>query len=256
MSNAEDNINTHNDNVGIAFVVTIGAGISTILGASVVFIPTLVKLANQKVLASSMGLSAGVMIYVSFVEIMVKSRDRFRRAGHGNAACHVYAACCFFGGIFVMSGLHALAGWLTGGHHHHHHHHHHRDDESHKRSRKSRTRDNSSHDLAHDDDDESSSCGYSFDIDDDDSTPCHHHPNKPTNNVEKVHQHVADQAEACEKGQGVKKTCQDDDELTLNSRGSPDEEHGDEDLSETGKKKLLMVLPTTRFIIPTSILLN
>ena len=60
---------TDSDNVGIAMALVAGAGASTALGASVVFFPSLVKLASRRVLASALGLSAGVMTYVSFVEI-------------------------------------------------------------------------------------------------------------------------------------------------------------------------------------------
>jgi zinc transporter, ZIP family len=57
-------------NVGLAFGLVIGAGLATALGAAVVFIPSLVKLASRRVLASALGFSAGVMTYVSFVEIV------------------------------------------------------------------------------------------------------------------------------------------------------------------------------------------
>ena len=55
----------------------------TCLGAAVVFSPRLVSLANKKFLASSLAGAAGVMIYVSFVEIFQKSlvRTLIRVAG-------------------------------------------------------------------------------------------------------------------------------------------------------------------------------
>lgn len=42
---------------------------------------TQVKLASKRFLAGSLGLAAGVMLYVSLVEIFVKSQDSF--ANHG-----------------------------------------------------------------------------------------------------------------------------------------------------------------------------
>ena len=57
----------------LAFALTLGAGMFTCLGASVVFFPSLVKFANKQFLASSLAVAAGVMIYVSFVEIFQKS---------------------------------------------------------------------------------------------------------------------------------------------------------------------------------------
>jgi zinc transporter, ZIP family len=70
-----------NENVAVAFALVLGAGASTGLGASVVFFPSLVKLASRRTLAAGLGLSAGVMSYVSFVEIFQKSVRSFGDAG-------------------------------------------------------------------------------------------------------------------------------------------------------------------------------
>jgi ZIP family zinc transporter len=97
-------------NVGIAFGAVFAAGGSTAIGAAIVFFPKLVKLASRKVLASSLGISAGVMTYVSFVEIFQKSVGAFdlmnkfeiengdKRAGRAN----LYAALSFFLGVVIM----------------------------------------------------------------------------------------------------------------------------------------------------------
>ena len=63
---------------GLGFLVVILAGMSTGLGAAVVFFPRFVKLATRRVLASSLGISGGVMVYVSFVEIFYKSQLSFQ----------------------------------------------------------------------------------------------------------------------------------------------------------------------------------
>lgn len=94
--------NTDSQNVAIAFALTIGAGLSTALGAAVVFIPSLVRFANRKTLAASLGLSAGVMIYVSFVEIYRKSYNAFMSAGHGKGGSSLYSTLTFFAGVFLM----------------------------------------------------------------------------------------------------------------------------------------------------------
>ena len=60
----------------LAFGLTMAAGMCTCLGAAVVFSPRLVSLANKKFLACSLVGAAGVMIYVSFVEIFQKSLVR------------------------------------------------------------------------------------------------------------------------------------------------------------------------------------
>lgn len=110
-----------NENVGIAFALVIGAGLSTAIGASVVFFPSLVQYASRRTLAGALGLSAGVMCYVSFVEILQKSMDSFEEAGHDENDAYVYATLCFFGGVFFMVALNYMVTSLLGGHGHHHH---------------------------------------------------------------------------------------------------------------------------------------
>jgi zinc transporter ZupT len=97
MSESEDS----GDNVGIALALVFGAGASTAIGAAVVFFPSLVKLASKRVLAGSLGFSAGVMTYVSFVEIFTKSRTSFEERHDENTA-HLYATICFFAGVAIM----------------------------------------------------------------------------------------------------------------------------------------------------------
>jgi len=104
---------SNNDNQGIAFGAVFAAGASTAVGAAIVFFPRLVKLASRKVLASSLGISAGVMTYVSFVEIFQKSvgafddmnefeiKDDDKRAGRAN----LYAALSFFLGVVIMMSI-------------------------------------------------------------------------------------------------------------------------------------------------------
>jgi ZIP family zinc transporter len=59
---------------------------------------------TQKVvsIAGSLGLSAGVMIYVSFAEIFTKSLISFEDAGYDEDAAYIYATCCFFAGVILM----------------------------------------------------------------------------------------------------------------------------------------------------------
>ena len=85
------------------------AGLATALGAAVVFFPSLVKLASRRVLASALGFSAGVMTYVSFVEIFSKSRKAFINYGETESNAYLYATLCFFGGVGVMLVSNALA---------------------------------------------------------------------------------------------------------------------------------------------------
>ena len=93
---------TAEGNAAIAFALVLAAGASTGLGAAVVFFPKLVKLASRRVLAASLGFSAGVMSYVSFVEIFGKATLSFIEAGHDENKAYIYATCCFFAGVISM----------------------------------------------------------------------------------------------------------------------------------------------------------
>ncbi len=55
----------------IAFGLTLFAGLSTGIGSALAFFA---KRTNTRLLSVSLGFSAGVMIYVSFVDIFVKAR--------------------------------------------------------------------------------------------------------------------------------------------------------------------------------------
>eukprot|EP00038_Savillea_parva_P019961 m.29898 g.29898 ORF g.29898 m.29898 type:complete len:397 (+) comp4642_c0_seq2:80-1270(+) len=61
-------------NLGIAFAMTAGAGLATSIGAATVFLP---RFDDKKYLGISLAFAAGVMLYVSFVEIFIKSYDAF-----------------------------------------------------------------------------------------------------------------------------------------------------------------------------------
>jgi zinc transporter, ZIP family len=96
------NMPVQSENVGAAFGLVIAAGAATALGAAVVFVPTLVKLANRNVLAGSLGFSAGVMVYVSFSEILFKSLRSFEEGGIDPDRSFIYTSLCFFLGILLV----------------------------------------------------------------------------------------------------------------------------------------------------------
>jgi len=118
------------ENVGVAFAAVCAAGASTAIGASVVFFPKLVKLASRRVLAASLGFSAGVMIYVSFVEIFQKSLEAFKahaiEGGYdddkADSRSYIFGTLSFFAGVVVMIGLNFLVDKLSNGSHHGHAH--------------------------------------------------------------------------------------------------------------------------------------
>jgi len=117
------------ENLGIAFGAVIAAGASTAIGAAVVFFPKLVKLASRRVLAASLGFAAGVMTYVSFVEIFHKSVGAFTDHAIGagftkdksDSRGYVFGTLSFFGGVAIMIGVDKLVNKLSGNGHGHPH---------------------------------------------------------------------------------------------------------------------------------------
>ncbi|KAL7526505.1 hypothetical protein ACHAWF_001798 [Thalassiosira exigua] len=103
-------------NVGVAMGLVCAAGAATGLGSTVVFFPALVKRASRRVLASSLGLSAGVMIYVSFVEIFVKSIGGFVDAGFDENRAYLYSTLSLFGGVLLIKIVDMCVRRLSGDH--------------------------------------------------------------------------------------------------------------------------------------------
>ena len=78
-----------------AFGLTLFAGLSTGIGSALAFFT---RQTNTRFLSLSLGFSAGVMIYVSFMEIMVKSQEALV-AELGNTTGTWVTVLSFFGGI-------------------------------------------------------------------------------------------------------------------------------------------------------------
>ena len=87
------------ENVLIAFGLTLFAGLATGIGSALAFFT---KRTNTKFLSSALGFSAGVMIYVSFVEIIVKAQDSLI-IPLGERAGTWATVASFFGGIFLIA---------------------------------------------------------------------------------------------------------------------------------------------------------
>lgn len=92
-------------NLLFAFMLTIFAGLATSIGALLAFFS---KSKNYTTLSIGMGFSAGVMIYVSFVEILEKSKVAFTELYGQSITAEALALLCFFAGI----GLSALIDYL------------------------------------------------------------------------------------------------------------------------------------------------
>lgn len=88
-----------NASVGFAFFLTLLAGLSTGIGSCIAFLS---RHTNQKFLSVSLGFSAGVMIYVSFVEIFSKARESLVNFLSMRAGSWV-TVVSFFGGMAVIA---------------------------------------------------------------------------------------------------------------------------------------------------------
>jgi ZIP family zinc transporter len=83
-------------NTFFAFLLTLFAGLSTGIGSLIAFFA---NKTNTKLLSFSLGLSAGVMIYISFVEMLPNSINLLSRAYAEPGT--FYAVVAFFGGILI-----------------------------------------------------------------------------------------------------------------------------------------------------------
>ena len=87
------------NNYVFAFLLTLFAGLATGIGSGLAFIA---KKTNPKFLSSSLGFSAGVMIYVSFVEILSKAKISLASVMSDKLA-YIYTTLAFFGGIALIA---------------------------------------------------------------------------------------------------------------------------------------------------------
>lgn len=86
-------------NILIAFLLTLIAGLSTGIGSCIAF---LTKHTNKKFLCISMGFSAGVMIYVSMIEIFFKAQNSLINE-LGKVLGSWINVIAFFGGMFLIA---------------------------------------------------------------------------------------------------------------------------------------------------------
>lgn len=85
--------------ISLAFGLTLFAGLSTGIGSAIAFFA---KRTNTKFLSLSLGFSAGVMIYVSLVEIFQKAKDALI-IDNGEVMGTWYTVISFFGGILFIA---------------------------------------------------------------------------------------------------------------------------------------------------------
>ena len=84
-----------------AFLLTMIAGLSTGIGSAIALFA---KRTNTKFLSVSIGFSAGVMIYVSMIEIFAKAKD-ILSASMGMKRGSIATVIAFFGGIIFIAAI-------------------------------------------------------------------------------------------------------------------------------------------------------
>ncbi|GET22876.1 zinc transporter ZupT [Prolixibacter denitrificans] len=86
-------------NILTAFLLTLFAGLSTGIGSAIAFFT---KRTNTKLLSVALGFSAGVMIYISFMEIFPHAQE-ILIGKLGKLRGHWYSLLAFFGGMLLIT---------------------------------------------------------------------------------------------------------------------------------------------------------
>ena len=92
-------------NFWTAFCMVSLAGLATGIGSLISFLS---KNTSARFLAVALGFSAGVMVYVSFMEIMPGARDSFLTAGFGDGGSTARMTAGFFLGMALMAVIDML----------------------------------------------------------------------------------------------------------------------------------------------------
>jgi len=110
-----DRFSWSHPNIPFAIGISLGSGLATAVGGSMVFCPELLRRVPQAtVLAVSLALSAGVMLYVSFIEIFVKANEAIASTeGISEGAAAVITTVCFFAGMGICAMLELLVHCMS-----------------------------------------------------------------------------------------------------------------------------------------------
>lgn len=100
----------------VAFSLTLLAGLATGVGSAIAF---MARRTNTRFLAVALGFSAGVMIYVSFVEIFQKARQALC-GQFGDVVGAWMTVAAFFGGVAVIALIDKLVPSYENPHEMHH----------------------------------------------------------------------------------------------------------------------------------------
>ncbi len=85
----------------LAFAITIGAGMATVLGS---FLVIWARQTNTRLLAFGLAFAGGAMVYVSLVEIFVKANESFAKSSDPKTA-YMYATLFFFVGVAILFAI-------------------------------------------------------------------------------------------------------------------------------------------------------
>lgn len=88
-----------NEQLIFAFSITLFAGLSTGIGSALAFYA---KRTNERFLSAALGFSAGVMIYVSMIEIFAKARESLSLV-YGPSKGYAVTTLAFFFGIALIA---------------------------------------------------------------------------------------------------------------------------------------------------------
>ena len=107
-------------NIPAAIIVSIGAGLATSIGGAMVFFPEFLKRVPQNViLGVALAVSAGVMLYVSFIEIFAKALASIEEDGSfSSGQATGLTTLMFFLGMFCCVLLEVAVVKMQGGHNH------------------------------------------------------------------------------------------------------------------------------------------
>lgn len=88
----------------VPLLLTLGAGLATGIGSTIALFA---RRTNKRLLSFSLGLSGGVMIYVSFVELFQQAREAVA-ADYGARAGAGITTLAFFGGVLLIGVIDRL----------------------------------------------------------------------------------------------------------------------------------------------------
>ena len=87
-----------NGNITLALLLTLGAGLATGIGSAIAFFA---RHTNKRLLSFSLGLSGGVMVYVSFMELMPQGIEQLTSV-QGERLGEVWGVAAFFVGMLLI----------------------------------------------------------------------------------------------------------------------------------------------------------